>query len=125
MLERNFCEESLKIVRNDLSSQLRASGSTVFINEQVYDSCYETIKDTIDYSSLSRFLLKYHPDIGVHESLQMFGQSNSPAGRLYNLLKMGGNKYGFHLVYLALKEDDPSKPGRKEAIAKLEETGTY
>lgn len=123
ILEKKLAQEALRIVQDDISAQKSKFGSAVFIDEEVYDLCFPTVKDTVDYTSLSKFLLKFHPEIGVNESLQLFHPNYSPGSKLVNLLTMGGTTYGYHLIYLALREDRADKPGRKEAVELLESTG--
>ena len=96
----------------------------MFIDKEVYDLCYDNfLKETVDDASLSKFLLKFHPSIGPNSQLSLFGPPNSPGSKLSNLLCMGGDEYGYHLVYLALREDDKPDSYRTRAIEALERTG--
>ena len=123
LLERKLNKEAIRIVQKDIKTQWE-QGEDFFIDKEVYDICYdEFLKETVDDASLSKFLLKFHPSIGPNSQLTLFGPPNSPGSKLSNLLCMGGDEYGYHLVYLALREDDKPDSGRIKAIEALERTG--
>ena len=125
LLERKLNKEAIKIVRKDIETQ-QENGEDFFIDKEVYDLCYdEFLKETVDDTSLSKFLLKFHPSISPNNQLNLFGPPNSPGSKLSNLLCMGGDEYGYHLVYLALREDDKPDLDRIKAIEALERTGWF
>lgn len=119
-LDKEIKDAFIQLVRDDVIAQRKENGQAFFVDEEVYDKCYpSSVKEVADDSSLSKLLLRYHPPPLMSPSVleKHFGSNVSRAHKLVTLLSIGG-EYGYHLLYMALRED-----GKKKAVEELEETG--
>ena len=119
-LDEEIRDTFVKLVRDDIVAQRKenSQGQAFFVDEEVYDKCYpSSVKQVVDHSSLSKFLLRYHPPLTPSVLKNLFHPNESRASKLVTLLNIGG-EYGYHLLYMALREDD-----KKKAVHELEETG--
>lgn len=85
--------------------------------------CYPSVEATVDDASLSKLFLRYNPSLKPSELKYLFSPGESSASKLFTLRTIGGETYGYHLLYMTLREDKKDIPSRKDAVFNLEITG--
>ena len=112
-----------EIVRGDIESQLAVAGQTsFFIDKEVYDIYLPQVKDNIEDSSLSDFLLKYDLKMDLTELVKYFSPSSSRKRNFVNLRYLSC-EYGYHLCYMALREAASKHNDNLQLVTKMRETG--
>lgn len=91
-----------------------------FVNRAVFDECKQRIQQSLRKISLLNFLLVHCDDLSTNE-LTCLTQTSDPLQALLHLRSMGGKDLGYHLIYMALSEDD--QVDVKEAGKLLKDTG--
>ena len=123
VLARRFERRVKKIVKHDVESQTGVEdGQQFFIDKEVYDKYLPDMKENMEDSSLSDFLLKYELGIHTTELIQYFGPPSSKKRDFVNLKHLSG-KYGYHLCYMALRESASDANDNKELVARMKSKG--
>ena len=80
------------------------------------------MKDVMEDSSLSDFLLKYDLSIHTTELVKYFNPQSSTKRDFVNLKYLSG-KYGPHLCYMALRESSSPDNENGEIVRQMKCTG--
>ena len=123
-LDRRKFEKKVKdIVRRDVeATRNKGTEPVFFIDEDVYNLYFDDMKENIEDSSLSHFLLKY--DLGMHTAdLVKYFNPDSSRERNFAHLRHLSPKYGFHLCFMALREAAKKHEENYELVEKMKATG--
>lgn len=89
----------------------------------MYEECYPFGNEIADDTSLSKLFLRYPPSINISDFKYLFDPNDSRANKLVTLITVAGKTYGYHLLYMTLREDTKNIPSRKDSVRRLEEKG--
>ena len=119
-LQRHF----LKPVQDDIRKNIEDKKRRFFIDQDCYQKCYLTsdadICEAWKSTDITNFLTFYNMPMSITRELT--DSQLSDDGRRTRLISMGG-KYGYHVMYVAMKLDKMVTKLHKEALEKLVDTG--
>ncbi len=109
------------IVKQDLQD-LENTDQLFFIDQEVYDLYFPEIKENVEDSSLSHFMVRYNLSMQTTQLVELFDPQSSRMRNFAHLKHMSG-RYGYHLCYMALREAANVDNHNKELTARMKAKG--
>ena len=102
-------------------------GAKFFVDSEVFYECYPEIRNWLSVESLGPHLLRRKLIGDVSGLVDLRNPYHTVRERTDHLLTLAnsGGPYGFHVLYICIREDDENLLGHRSAVETLRETGTF